>query len=283
MRLTTIRVDSAFGRWTHTEWRPPHLAAVVAQIWHFEGQTALPRERHFPAAHLEVILHVGPRFRDVDATGKTRDLFPHACLTGMQLSPTVIEAPAGTCCVIGIRLRPIGAYTLLGRPAALSNGATLDLSDVLGVEITELTERCQFARSVEERFAAIERWITARLARAHDAHPAVAWVTQRLEQTDGREPIATLRAYTGLGNARLVDTFRQQMGTTPKRYARVLRFQRALTLLQTGGALVDAAMAAGFYDQPHMNADFREFAGMTPVQFVGAMRYPNATSLAEPA
>jgi AraC-like DNA-binding protein len=54
-------------------------------------------------------------------------------------------------------------------------------------------------------------------------------------------------------------------------------------LLQRGGAIADAALSAGFYDQPHMNADFREFAGMTPAQFVAASRYPNTASLAEPA
>ena len=283
MDLSTIEVATPFGCWTHTEWRPQHLAAVVDVIWHFEGKTALPRERLFPAAHLEMILHVGARFRDVDASGVTQDKFPRACLTGMQLAPTVIEAPAESCCVIGIRLHPIGAYMLLGRPAALSQGATFDLTDILGARVAELTERCQSVRSAEERLRLVDGWLTALRARAYDAHPAIAWVTRQLEQTDGRESIAALRAQTGLGAARLVDTFREHVGTSPKRYARVLRFRRALALLQGGGALADAAMAAGFYDQPHMNADFREFAGMTPAQFVAAARYPNAASLAEPA
>jgi AraC-like DNA-binding protein len=279
--LSTISVDSPFGRWTHTEWRPPHLTAVVDAIWHFEGKTALPRERLFPAAHLEMILHIGARFRDVDASGVTREEFPRACLTGMQLAPSVIEAPAEPCCVMGIRLRPIGAYMLLGRPAVLAQGATFDLTDVLGTEVAELTERCQSMRSAEERLRFVGGWLSGLHARAHDAHPAIAWVTRQLERTGGRESIAALRTQTGLGAARLVDTFRDHVGTSPKRYARVLRFQRALSLLQGGGALSDAAMAAGFYDQPHMNADFREFAGMTPAQFVAAARYPNGASLAE--
>jgi AraC-like DNA-binding protein len=283
LHLSTIEVASPLGRWTHTEWRPPHLAAIVDQIWHFEGKTALPRERLFPAAHLEMILQIGARFRDVDTSGVTRDEFPRACLTGMQLTPAVIEAPSEPCCVMGIRLKPIGAYMLLGRPAALSQGATFDLTDILGADPAELTEKCQSARSVEERLRLVDGWLCALLARAHEAHPAVVWVTRGLERTDGRESIAALRAQAGVGAARLVDTFRDHVGMTPKRYARVLRFSRALSLLQRGGALADAAMAAGFYDQPHMNADFREFAGMTPAQFVAAAQYPNAASLAEPA
>jgi len=277
----TISVDSTFGRWTHTEWRPAHLTAIVDQIWHFEGKTTMPRERLFPAAHLEMIIQVGALHRDVDGNGVTRDPFPRACLTGMQLAPAVIEAPEEPCCVIGVRLKPIGAYMLLGRPATLSQGTTLDLTDILGSEISELTERCQASRTPEGRLTQIDRWLMARLARAHEAHPAISWMTQRLEVSDGRESITALRAQTSLGAARLIDTFRQQVGVSPKRYARVLRFRRALGLLQKGGALADAAMAAGFYDQPHMNADFREFAGMTPAQFVAAERYPNAASLAE--
>ena len=282
MQLSTITVDSSFGRWTHTEWRPAHLAAIVDVIWHFEGKTTMPRERLFPAAHLEMIIQVGALFRDVDSDGVTRDPFPRACLTGMQLAPAVIEAPEEPCCVIGIRLKPIGAYMLLGRPAALSQGTTLDLTDVLGSEISELTERCQASRTTAARLAQIDRWLTTRLARTEETHSAIAWVTRRLEASDGRESITALRRQTGLGAAHLVATFREQLGVSPKRYSRVLRFRRALGLLQQGDALADAAMTAGFYDQPHMNADFREFAGMTPAQFVAAARYPNAASLAEP-
>src|SRR6478735_12842482 len=115
LRPSTISVDSTFGRWTHTEWRPTHLAAIVDQIWHFEGKTTMPRERLFPATHLEMIIQVGALHRDVDANGVTGDPFPRACLTGMQLAPAVIEAPEEPCCVIGVRLKPIGAYMLLGR------------------------------------------------------------------------------------------------------------------------------------------------------------------------
>ncbi len=41
------------------------------------------------------------------------------------------------------------------------------------------------------------------------------------------------------------------------------------------------ALAAGYYDQPYLNADFRAFAGMSPGAFAAAARYPNSQSLAE--
>jgi AraC-like DNA-binding protein len=81
-------------------------------------------------------------------------------------------------------------------------------------------------------------------------------------------PIAHLRGETGWSKTRLVSTFRDQIGVAPKLYARIVRFTRAAELLQAGrSSLIDVALAAGYYDQPHMNADFRDLSGMTPREF----------------
>ncbi|GJG89153.1 hypothetical protein tb265_43340 [Gemmatimonadetes bacterium T265] len=129
MRLSASTVDSALGRWTLHAWDPPHLppslASVVSGMWHFDGRVALRRERTFPGGYLELIVHLGPRFRPVDvgvagepsAGGPSAgDPFPVARLTGVQVGPLVVEAPPGACRVLGVRLTPVGAYALLAGP-----------------------------------------------------------------------------------------------------------------------------------------------------------------------
>src|SRR4051812_40195088 len=106
--VTMLRVDSPLGSWTHCEWRPAHLAGIVDHMWHFEGRMSLPRERTFPGGYLELVLPLGPRFRDVDARGVSGARFPLFCLTGLHTRPVVIEAPDERCCVMGVRLRPVG-------------------------------------------------------------------------------------------------------------------------------------------------------------------------------
>jgi AraC-like DNA-binding protein len=247
-------------------------------MWHFEGRTSLPRERLFPGGYLEIILHLGPRFFDVDARGATLHEFPLACITGMLTRPAVIEAPAGTCCVFGIRLRPVGAWALFGDAATETLDRTVDLSDL---DRSDLGARCHDARDAATRFACAEQWILARLARASTPANAVVATASRIERSDGRESITALRNETGLTRARFVDVFRRHTGLTPKRYARMLRFHRALKLMQSGRSLSDVALCVGYFDQSHFSADFREFANMTPGEFLRSTRYPGSASIQE--
>ena len=297
--VTVHQVDSALGRWTHTAWRPAHLADVVEGLWHFEGRVTLLRERTFPGGHVELIVHLGPRYRAVDDAGIAADPFPHACISGVQTAPLVVEAPPTPSCVLGLRLRPVGAYALLGCPLSELTDGTVDLAALLGREADELAARCHDAPTAPARLALAAGWVAARLARRGRAtarrgapHPAVAWTAAQLEQAHGCASVTRLREAAGLGRTRFADAFRAQVGLGPKRYARVLRFRRALTLLQAGAAaggrapgapLSALALAAGYYDQAHLDADFREFAGMTPTAYARAIRYHQAPSLAEPA
>ena len=103
-----------------------------------------------------------------------------------------------------------------------------------------------------------------------------------IQRRGGAIPIAQAREHAGLSASRLATAFREQVGITAKQYARVIRFTHALARLHAGAAsLADLAYDAGYYDQPHMNAELKELSGLTPMQFLNARRYPNSVSVAE--
>lgn len=59
--------------------------------------------------------------------------------------------------------------------------------------------------------------------------------------------------------------FRTHVGMNPKEYARVVRFQRALRMMQCGSRdYVGMAADCGYADQSHMIRDFRALSGHTP-------------------
>ena len=197
----------------------------------------------------------------------------------------MVQAPRRPCRVLGARLRPAGAWALLAHPLCQLAELT-DLGDLLGRAGDELAERCHDADSGIERVRRTVAWLGRQLGRpeARGVDPAVHWVARRIADTGGGRPIAALRAETGLTDARLISLFREQVGVTPKRLARIHRFDRALSLLSREDCtLAGVAHRAGYFDQPHMNAEFREMAGLTPREFLAATRYPNSLSLPEPA
>jgi transcriptional regulator GlxA family with amidase domain len=67
----------------------------------------------------------------------------------------------------------------------------------------------------------------------------------------------------------------------PKMLARLLRFGRARDLLERddGTRFADIAETCGYYDQAHLNRDFRAFAGAPPGSFL-ARRLPDGGGIA---
>ncbi|MET9887627.1 helix-turn-helix domain-containing protein [Streptomyces sp. NPDC006430] len=97
--------------------------------------------------------------------------------------------------------------------------------------------------------------------------PVVAEAWSRLRACHGGISAKELAAATGRGSRRLQVLFREQIGLPPQSVSRILRFQRALSLPSDAcRSLADLAALCGYYDQAHMNRDFRELAGLTPAQ-----------------
>jgi AraC-like DNA-binding protein len=285
MGIAARYFDTELGRWAHTEWRPgpaDSLAWAVERVWDFEGMAAHPQERVFPSGQLELIVQLDDRYLDVLPDGVHPT--PVACVTGIQCRPIVVRAPRRPVRVLAVRMHPIGAWATLGHPLYELTDRTADLDDLLGRAAAEVAERCAGVGSGIERVRLMVAWLRRRLLAdaAFRADPGALHVAARIAHTEGRASIASLGGETSLSGGRLASLFRQQVGVTPKRLARIHRFHHALRLLTDRGApLVRVAAEAGYYDQPHMNAEFRALARLTPRQLLSATRYPSSTSLAE--
>lgn len=265
--------------WTLTESRPRRLSGLVESIWYFEGSIPLARERHFPNGLLELVVQLTDRFHFVK-DGRRERCAP-ITLAGLQTGPTIIEAPPGRACVLGMRLHPAGAYAVVGLPLDEASGRVVDFDDLVGGSASELAERCHEARDGEARVRCAALWLSERIDRSRAIDPRVGWAAARIENSRGLVGIARLQDETGLSRKRLVEAFREQIGLPPKLYARIVRFRFALTLLHDGRrSLTETALAAGYYDQPHMNLEFRELGGLPPGDFLAAIRYSSTTAVA---
>jgi AraC-like DNA-binding protein len=193
---------------------------------------------------------------------------------GMYLSPGGQRG-------IQLDLTPLGAYTLLGVPMARLTNAAAELPDLLGREAGALVERLADAPSWGARFDLLDGFLLRRLDAGPVPDPEVtrAW---RLLNGDLTVSVADLAADVGWSRKHLTNRFREQAGLPPKVMARVLRFQHAVGLLTGGAGFAEAALACGYYDQAHLNREFRALSGCTPTELIGGqLEQQRVSTLAE--
>ena len=88
---------------------------------------------------------------------------------------------------------------------------------------------------------------------------------------EGNAELGLLDSMMGYSSRYVRDVFKQNYGITPKKYSNIMRFQNALRLLATGkynNRLSSLATEAGYYDQSHLIRSFKEYAAISPLEFL---------------
>jgi transcriptional regulator GlxA family with amidase domain len=81
----------------------------------------------------------------------------------------------------------------------------------------------------------------------------------------GMIPMGRLASGAGIGMRQLERRFLDEVGVSPKRLARISRFQRVFHAMeQRSAGWTQVAMDCGYYDSSHLVRDFHEFAGNAP-------------------
>ncbi|OLF16013.1 helix-turn-helix domain-containing protein [Actinophytocola xanthii] len=208
-------------------------------------------------------------------TGAPFGGLPRAFVAGLADRPDLVEQHGEIECV-DLKLTPLGAYRLLGVPMTELTGQTVDLTAVLGRVAGELTDRLAEAPTWPARFALLDEFLLARLSRGPHPAPEVALAWRRLVAGGGTVRVGELAEEVGWSRRHLTARFHQQVGLPPKTAARIIRFEALLRRLAAGGEPARTAVECGYYDQSHMDRDFREFAATTPGAFLARLPAPAA-------
>jgi AraC-like DNA-binding protein len=168
---------------------------------------------------------------------------------------------------IHVNVSPPAARRLFGLPLHELAERQVPLEDVL--EEPFLVERQHPAESWEERFGLLNDVFARHLAAAPPPSPEIVWAWTRLLESDGAVRIGALSRELGWSRKRIAARFRDHVGLTPKRAARLLRFERARELAESAARPDWAGIAreAGYFDQAHLINEFRSFTSRTPETF----------------
>ncbi|WP_121746174.1 helix-turn-helix domain-containing protein [Streptomyces sp. E2N166] len=168
-----------------------------------------------------------------------------------------------------IRLSPVLAAAVLGASTDLS-GRVVSLEDVWGRDAGRAEDRLRAAASWDERFVIAVDALDRRLSTRPPLDPEVAAAWRLMLTSRGRVRVDSLANELGWSRKRLWSRFRSQIGLTPKRAARLVRFDHAAHLLAAGNAAARVAAASGYADQAHLHREVAAFTGTTPTALAAA-------------
>jgi AraC-like DNA-binding protein len=168
-----------------------------------------------------------------------------------------------------VRLDPVAAAALLDASAELS-GTAVSLEDVWGRDAGRAEDRLRRAASWGERFAIAADLLGRRLDARSPVDPEVAHAWRQTLANRGHIRVEGLAAEVGWSRKRLWSRFRAQLGITPKRAARLVRFDHAAHLLAAGHRAGSVAVESGYVDQSHLHREVKTFTGLTPTGLAAA-------------
>ncbi|TDD93625.1 helix-turn-helix domain-containing protein [Actinomadura rubrisoli] len=258
------------GGWWEAKARPHPALRPFLRFYdgYWEPEVVPTRMRTLPTRTTVMIVNLGPPLHLTvpDPGTSARDY--GSFVAGMHDGHGMYAHPGGQR-GIQLDLTPLGAYTLSGVPMARLTNAAVDLPDLLGPAASPLVERLAAAPSWGERFGLLDAFLLRRLESGPSPDPEVARAWRLLTGAGGLVSVADLAADVGWSRKHLTRRFHEQAGLPPKVMGRVLRFQRAVGLLSGGGsAIADVAFACGYYDQAHLNREFRALSGCTPTELL---------------
>ena len=224
----------------------------------FDGR--LRHLEHIPDGRTYLVVRSIEGEGDVTVLGpRTRAHFKR--VSGVQRAVMLQFKPGWSCALLGVAAneltdRHVALEDLWGRPGRdlrlelLAAGSTRELLDLVSSSLVGRAEQ-----TVEPE--------AARLARR---------AVRLLE--GGETRIDRVASLLGVTTRHLRRAFTENIGIGPKDFARTVRLRRAVRMAERSTDWVRIASDAGYYDQAHLIAEFRELIGLTPGAFLKRARDP---------
>ena len=186
-------------------------------------------------------------------------------LVGSRTNPSVELILSGNVDAFTIVFLPGAFSTLFGIPAIELTNGDFDGEDLLGRRINELYARLGEVSAFHDRVHIADSFLTA-IRPDRESVSVIIRTAQAMILDNGSVRVSELAHRTGLGLRQFERRFGQEIGISPKLFARIVRFEAALQrrAIEPTARWTDIAHDLGYHDQMHMVHDFQQLSGSTP-------------------
>ncbi|WP_150266463.1 helix-turn-helix domain-containing protein [Paenibacillus tepidiphilus] len=256
-------IDPAAG---YREWKPcKALEDSIYCYWYMPrcsgfDPARLPAGRHemiAPDGCIDIVLRIEP------------STAAECLIVGTLERSLMADLEVARMQTVGIRFYPGGLQRFLREPACLFTNQIRSLGEVSRAFAAELQEVIGLSGSAPERIRGLEQYLLGRWQRSDVRDAVFRNALNTIYLAKGDITVKELSRRECVSEKQLGRIFREHAGVGTKTFARIIRFQHALTALHTPEirTLTDAAIGGGYYDQAHFIHEFKSFSGLLPSDY----------------
>jgi len=167
---------------------------------------------------------------------------------------------------VGIRFLPGGIIPFIKDSATNFTNQLIDLQDIWRKEGLNISQKVYEATSIEERIVIIEKTLKDKLVNDNSIPAFLKYALHDIYLNKGNLSIKELSARTYISERHLSRKFNEYIGTGTKVFSNIIRFQQVIRQIDRNKdiEILNLALNNGYYDQSHLNKEFKTFYGITP-------------------
>lgn len=246
------------------------LSQYVKLYWGLESSISEGKEhiqRIVPNGLFELIFYLNDKPK---ATDDKKAINDNIIVTG-QLNNHHDLIITGKLSLFAIYFLPHGLSMFLDLPLKELFNQSVPLKYIIKDKVSKLEDELTAAVTFQEQIKIAELFLISQLLKNEKKYKydRIRYTINQINQAKGVLEINDLASKTFLSRKQFERTFSEIIGTTPKQFLKIVRFQNVIYEKSQNSelSLTELAYKCGYFDQAHMINDFKTLSGYTPKQF----------------
>ncbi|MNJ91883.1 DNA-binding transcriptional regulator AraC [compost metagenome] len=197
---------------------------------------------------------------------KTEIPLSTAGISGISDRYTIFRNSAGIGTIL-VYFTEIGFAHFSAHPVNELFNLSLSLEEIFTKDrVSEVEEKLASMATDKQRLKVVEQFLLSQLKEIQ-TDKLIVEAVKLIYESEGSIRIKELNEKLFISQSPFEKRFRKVVGTTPKKFASIVRFNSVLNRLNQSKSLTELCYENHFFDQAHFIKNFKQFTGDTPENF----------------
>jgi AraC-like DNA-binding protein len=197
---------------------------------------------------------------------KTINKLTSAGITGISDSYKIFRNSSDTGTVL-VYFTETGFIHFASNPANELFNQSLSLDNIFDKsKVNEVEEKLAVSSTDKQRIRIVEQFLSDQF-KDIQTDKLIVEAVKLIYQSKGIIRVKELNERLSVSQSPFEKRFRKVVGTTPKKFASIIRFNSVLDNMNPTKSLAEICYESNFFDQSHFIKDFKQFTGDTPENF----------------